>query len=380
MIGSGLLFSRYTRRYKTRPLHAGFLAQDTLLVHDEAHLEPCFQSLLETIIATQQADGELRKLHVIALTATNRAATANSSAPFTLTEADRENQIISKRINATKRLVLIGLGEEEKLDAKLVALAKAKPEGRAVLIFSRSIETTLKVATELDKGDHTGKVATLTGTMRGKERDELVSGNPVFQRFLSEKDRSENIAPSGGTVFLVATSAGEVGVNLSADDLVCDLSTYESMAQRFGRVNRFGDCDDSTVTVVIPTPEIRKFAKERADEKRKAGRDAEKKAIKQKLSPEEVQIEVQRARSAAGKDYEQNNALDLARIKTLKLLSLLKNSASPAALESLPPAERAAAFSPPPRLRVATDIQFDAWALTSIREPIAARRSRVATA
>ncbi|GAB4247367.1 MAG: hypothetical protein OHK005_13530 [Candidatus Methylacidiphilales bacterium] len=90
MIGSGLLFSRYTRGFKTRPLHAGFLAQDALLVHDEAHLEPCFQSLLETIVATQKADAELRQLHVIALTATSRAATANNTAPFTLTDEDQK--------------------------------------------------------------------------------------------------------------------------------------------------------------------------------------------------------------------------------------------------------------------------------------------------
>ena len=105
----------------------------------------------------------------------------------------------------------------------------------------------------MDKGEHKGKVAVLTGTMRGKERDELVSGNPVFQRFLPEKNRAKHIKPATGTAYLVATSAGEVGVNLSADDLICDLSTYESMAQRFGRVNRFGLCPDTTITVVHET-------------------------------------------------------------------------------------------------------------------------------
>jgi len=253
MIGSGLLFSRYTRGFKTRPLHAGFLAQDVLLVHDEAHLEPSFQSLLEIIVATQKAEAELRNLHVIALTATNRVETANNTAPLLLTEADRENETVGKRINAVKRLLLAPLDEADTLDAKLVALAKAKPDGRAVLVFTRSVAAALKVAAELDKGAHKGMVAALTGTMRGKERDALVSENPVFQRFLPEKDRAKNIEPRTGRVFLVATSAGEVGVNLSADDLVCDLSTYESMAQRFGRVNRFGLRDDSEITVVHET-------------------------------------------------------------------------------------------------------------------------------
>ena len=45
MIGSRLLFSGYGRGFKARPLHAGFLGQNTLLIHDEAHLEPAFQGI-----------------------------------------------------------------------------------------------------------------------------------------------------------------------------------------------------------------------------------------------------------------------------------------------------------------------------------------------
>lgn len=53
MIGSRLLFSGYGCGFRSRPLHAGLLGQDALLVHDEAHLEPAFQSLL-TVIADEQ--------------------------------------------------------------------------------------------------------------------------------------------------------------------------------------------------------------------------------------------------------------------------------------------------------------------------------------
>ncbi len=325
MIGSGLLFSRYTRGFKARPLHAGFLGQDVLLVHDEAHLEPSFQKLLESIVAAQSAAGDPHPLRLLELTATSRAEETNDSPPFTLTEADLQNESVAQRINATKTLSLITLRDDEKLEAKIVALAKAKLDGRATLIFIRSVQTALKIATELDKGDHRGKVAVLTGTIRGRERDELVSKNPVFQRFLAEKDRAQSITTAHGTVYLVATSAGEVGINISADDLICDLSTYESMAQRFGRVNRFGLRDDSEISVIHEAT------------------------------------------------FESEKPLEAARERTLALLKKLDGSASPAALAALPPADRAAAFSPPPKRRVATDIQFDAWALTSIREPIAAR-------
>ncbi len=348
MIGSGLLFSRYTVGFKLRPHHAALLAHDALIIHDEAHLEPAFQKLLESIIAEQNTSADPRKLRAIALTATSRTTTSITypRKPFGLDEnanaKDSDNDIVNKRINATKRLSLVALGANEKLDAALVTLAKQKTTGRAVLVFARSVETVLKIATELDKGETKGKVATLTGTMRGQERDNLVAGSPdkpdaipsaptrVFQRFLPKKDRAEGIEPATGTVFLVATSAGEVGVNLSADDLVCDLSTYESMAQRFGRVNRFGDRDDSTITVVHET---------------------EFESAKQPL--------------------------EAARERTLALLRKLNDDASPAALgklnETLSASERDAAFSPLPAMRTATAVQFDAWALTTIRESLSAR-------
>ncbi|MDB5387795.1 MAG: Type restriction enzyme res subunit, partial [Planctomycetaceae bacterium] len=46
MSGSRLLVSGYGIGFKSKPLHAGFLGQDVLLIHAEAHLEPAFQQLL----------------------------------------------------------------------------------------------------------------------------------------------------------------------------------------------------------------------------------------------------------------------------------------------------------------------------------------------
>ena len=53
------------------------------------------------------------------------------------------------------------------------------------------------------------------------------------------------------THYLVATSAGEVGADMDADHLVCDLSPLDSLIQRFGRVNRLG-LGAAIVDLVIP--------------------------------------------------------------------------------------------------------------------------------
>jgi CRISPR-associated endonuclease/helicase Cas3 len=350
MIGSGLLFNRYTVGFKLRPHHAAFLAQDVLLVHDEAHLEPAFQQLLRSIVAEQARSNDLRKLRVIELSATTRSVAPIES--FKIGEDDEQNEFVYKRLHAAKKLSLAAYGNGEDERAKIIKFALARQQtGRAILIYVRSVESATKVAAELDKGERKGHVLVLTGTMRGKERDELVN-NPIFQRFLPESARANGVAPADGSVFLVATSAGEVGINISADDLICDLSTYESMAQRFGRINRFGERNDSMITVVYPQefPHAIKI------------RDAEQAVVEGKKDAKKILREI--------KDKE---ASGISREKTLALLRKLNGDASPAALEKLSVNERITAFSPQPMIRVATDVQFDAWALTSIREGIAAR-------
>ncbi len=334
MIGSRLLFNGYGSGFKTRPHHAGFLGQDTLVVHDEAHLEPAFQRLLETLAGQQKTDGDLRPVHILALSATNRSAeeTAHS-----LTQSDYDHPRVRQRIHAAKKPTLHAISDEKKdLAEKLTELALARREsGRAVLIFARHLDVVQRVAAALGKAKVQPSPVKLIGPLRGLERDRLIY-DPTFQRFLPPTSRAKIKEPiSAGTVYLVATSAGEVGVNLSADDLVCDLSTFESMAQRLGRVNRFGDLPDgdrpaSTIDIVHPLS----FAYETSLEKQQ------------------------------GKDR-----VEIARERTLALFQKLeeKGTASPASLGDLPIADRLAAFSPPPEIPPATDILFDAWSLTTIR-------------
>jgi len=112
MIGSGLLFSRYTVGFKLRPHHAAFLAQDVLLVHDEAHLEPAFQKLLGSIVEEQSRSNDFRKLRVMELSATTRSGAL--TAPLLITEDDKQNDFVQKRLNAVKILSLMALGENEK--------------------------------------------------------------------------------------------------------------------------------------------------------------------------------------------------------------------------------------------------------------------------
>jgi CRISPR-associated endonuclease/helicase Cas3 len=342
MIGSRLLFSGYGSGFKSRPLHAGFLGQDVLLVHDEAHLEPAFQKLLEAIVAEQEVEGDPlgKRLRVLQLTATVRGAdghqvddpTVLRLTPEELRPVDsvpapsKSVEIARQRFGAVKRLTLSESDPKvvgESVTERALAL---KDTGRAVLVFLRTVKDVEKCLEKLRKEvKDDSRVALLTGTMRGYEREQLLE-TPVFRRFLPPAPSEEVTPPLEGTVYLVCTSAGEVGVNISADDLVCDLSPLDSMAQRFGRVNRFGLLTDTRIEVVCPTT------------------------------------------------FDEKDRLGPARELTRKLLERLGGDASPRSLGAILSAPEATkAFTPEPTIPPVSEILFDAWSLTTIREPLPGR-------
>lgn len=370
MIGSRLLFSGYRIGFRSRPPHAGFLGQDALLVHDEAHLEPAFQKLIETIEQEQTREAERGVnapwggLRVMALSATTRHdAQVEGCQPFHLTDQEKQPpdaipdpptrpiHRVWRRLKGKKALCLDHVVDDAKEHATTIArLALAHRESdTAVLIFAQTPDDVKNVHDKLidkERGVQADHVEQLTGTLRGLERDRMADprrpdASRVFARFLKppKPDAPESerwqIEPMGGTVYLICTSAGEVGIDISADHMVCDLSTFDSMAQRFGRVNRYGDRTDTRIDVVRP----KEFGKQE-----RSG----------KLTLDEI---------------------DTRRQKTLGLLQSLKGDASPLALSKLDPAARLAAFAPDPAIPPATDILFDAWALTSIRNKMPGRPS-----
>ncbi len=197
MIGSRLLFSGYGIGRNKRPLHAGFLGQDALLIHDEAHLEPAFQKLIETI-EIQQRDHEpptlWPKLRVMELTATTKSQT-----PFTMKHDDFANPVVNQRMNATKHLHLHELKDARKPAKEIVERALSFRDcQRAILIFAQNVETVLEIQSALAKAKVPPEnVRTLTGTMRGKERDGLagdasrgIPPDPTFARFLPDATSS----------------------------------------------------------------------------------------------------------------------------------------------------------------------------------------------
>lgn len=285
MIGSRLLFSGYGVSPKMRPYHAGLLGADTLLVLDEAHLVPPFEALLRTIArdpdsklgpSSPEDRERLPRLHLMSLSATGRTEKeADASIIFRLSDDDHKDKTIQLRLGAAKQLALVkeanALVDEIARRAWTVATARSPAR---VLVYCNSRQAAMDVRKEIvekqaKKAKIEPQIELLVGERRVHEREKLF-GWLVLNGFADKPKSGGRIEDGVGSAndakhwpevpaFLVATSAGEVGVDLDADHMVCDLVEWERMVQRLGRVNRRGgEGRVATIQVVAAPPKAEK--------------------------------------------------------------------------------------------------------------------------
>lgn len=291
MIGSRLLFSGYGglgKYYKS--LQAGLLGQDTLIVVDEAHLSPTFVTTLTRTKWMLEQRERFAPFGLIQLSATlavdeGRSANDNerpqplqidmhyynkvaqklrerNSSDVSSPDVSDVDRIAVKRLFAEKRCQWVEFTRDEGSQSKrgtADAEAKAivdcaiefKEQPVSVLIYGTTVDLVKRVdellRATLGK-EFNDRILLMTGGMRGLERDGLFD-NKAFKQFLPERDRRGE----GEAFYLVATSCAEVGVNLDADHGVFDLTTFDSMIQRCGRINRFGAAAANIKVVVDKT-------------------------------------------------------------------------------------------------------------------------------
>lgn len=327
MIGSRLLFRGYGVSSGLRPFQAGLLGADCLLVLDEAHLCPPFQALLEGVAG----DARLRPgvegvppFRLLALSATGQ----DREGAFALTAEDQADGFVRTRLTAAKSLRIVPAAG--RLDEQLAsaALALAATHGGRIALFCTSRDVAQKVVAHLAKTKPPeGAIVLLAGARRVMEREGARRGL-VAAGFLAPgmDDADADILP--GPTFLVATAAGEVGIDLDADHAVMDLAAAERMIQRLGRVNRRGGAGRQAHIQVIDA----------APDKEPAEATARRDACRQLLE---------------GLPPLPDGGMDASpgALRTLRNNPLLKTASTPAPLH--------------PALDRPT---LDAWAMTSLRD------------
>lgn len=369
MIGSRLLFEGYGVSRKMRPYHAGLLGVDSLVVLDEAHLVPPFEALLESMACPssgfQPKDGDSARtpdFHVLTLSATGK----NKAKVQGLTSDDlAEGTESRKRLDARKTIKFETPDKESDfpnwIAEKAWELSKSGNGPQRVLVFCNLRRVAESVAKAIKSHARDEKIEIYC--------EPLVGARRVRERQLAAERLKEHGWFSGAAkrpdkpTFLVATSAGEVGVDLDADHMVCDLVEWERMIQRFGRVNRRGDGDSQVHVLLEKEPEP----------------NAKEKAALEKAASDRDDKEVKLVRSFNEK---------IARARKLRapfdLLPLVRDGrdASPLALRNLrdqsqqiddPEAEkittilRAASTAPPLRPALSRPL-VEAWSMTSLKE------------
>ena len=245
-IGSRLLFRGYGVSDRMKPVHAGLLGVDSLILLDEAHLSRPFR---QTLCAVQRIGKASVQMAILSATPGARAKRR-----LELSSADRSDPVLKERLKAQKRVMLEEplCGERAAISAAFAKAAHAmagqlqsesgaSPPAVGIVVnrvaLARDIFNALKKRIEAERtsageeADETSAIL-MIGPSRDVGRDRIVKELAPFR---TGEERSQ-----AKPLFVVATQCMEVGVDLDLDGLVTQAASLDALRQRFGRVNRAG--------------------------------------------------------------------------------------------------------------------------------------------
>ena len=257
--GSRLLFRGYGVSPQARPIHAALVAQDSLLIIDEAHISRPFIQTLEWVkrYRLHQPRGcETVQLpfQLIQMTATPPADTRDDQ-KITLTPQDHEHPVLKPRLRAAKPARLIaepkakGKAREEQMAKRLAEEAEkilAENHPRSIAIMVNRVATARSIAAKLEN-ERKGRVTLLIGRLRPLDRE--VATKKIQERL---KTGATPVAPESGPLIVVSTQCLEVGADLDFDALVTEAASLDALRQRFGRLNRAGREIAARAVIVLP--------------------------------------------------------------------------------------------------------------------------------
>ncbi|MCQ8129556.1 type I-G CRISPR-associated helicase/endonuclease Cas3g [Methylomonas rivi] len=386
MIGSRLLFEGYGVSRNMRRYHAGFLGADSLCVLDEAHLCQPFEALLQAVASDKSLLPTVEQMLSIppfkrlSLSATGKQG---GNQAFGLQAEDYGDDVVAQRLNAKKELSIEIGNEGNPLPELLGAEAwDLKDSGNRILIFCNRREDARKIKADLENRFKQAKVKYpinfLTGGRRVRERQNLVAWLADYG-FLAGSEAKHDTP-----VFLIATSAGEVGIDLDADHMACDLVAFERMVQRFGRVNRRGEKSACIKVVAIPpkAPTVKRPTVPDVFMPQPPSippENADKALLKQYKQEQQAFEKAQKIYQKVQEEYAQQLASYQQTAKAfegyqaqLAVVKRLAGDASPGAITALKPKvpsdEMKAALSEELLRPALTRALVDAWSMTSLEQ------------
>lgn len=280
-VGSRLLFRGYGVSDAAKPIHAGLIGADCLILLDEAHLAEPFRQTLRRI-ARYKGDGPeavSAPWRVALLSATPRPE--EGATLFEPDSEDDDNPILAARRNAAKPVRLIAppkgkaeAVEEEDGDAKADAAAERQRVGAladavtaaiadlraqgidrpAVAVVVNRIARARRLFERLEA--ETGADAPpilMIGPTRAPDREQAVETLLPLRTRLWKEGETRALER---TTIVVATQCLEAGADLDFDGLISEAAPLDALRQRFGRLNRAGRPFVAHGAVVAGKPDL----------------------------------------------------------------------------------------------------------------------------
>ena len=262
-IGSRLLFRSYGRNSGTWPIHAGLVANDSLILLDEAH---CSQPFLQTLRAVAKYRTWAEKPLGRSFFPVVMSATPPPGLQDVFTDSSDEGtdpcHPLGRRQLAGKPAILkiVEIAEPgnstNTFSRELVEAAeRLLCEGRqAIVVFVNRVATARETRRLLQEAPSTDvDVMLLTGRMRPVDKDVVVAGLKKLNLHSDGSSKRELARP----VVVVATQTLEVGADLDFDGLVTECASLDALRQRFGRLNRMGRDIRSRAEILIRSDEVK---------------------------------------------------------------------------------------------------------------------------
>lgn len=259
-IGSRLLYRGYgLRSGYTAPIHAGLVANDALIILDEAHCANPFRQTLAAIDKYRGwAENDVIRSPFIR-TILSATPPVEIEETFSIGDEDRAHPVLKQRIEASKPASLKVVSKAKGKNA-LEQLSKAMSseinvlldkQVQAIGVIVNRVDTARMVYRMLAQNSAIDCVL-LTGRMRPIDKDAVV-GEWLDKLQVRTTDQTRELERP---VVVVATQTLEVGANLDFDALVTECAGLDALRQRFGRLNRGGQPINACGVILIRGDQI----------------------------------------------------------------------------------------------------------------------------
>jgi CRISPR-associated endonuclease/helicase Cas3 len=264
-VGSRLLFRGYGVTNSMKPVHAGLIGADCLILLDEAHLSEPFRQTLHWV-KNYRGEGWRTTTDlpapwvVVQMTATPGSG---GGTILGLAEADYANETLNQRWEASKPARLIDISRFRSAEAEKPEGEKGRTNDEEKYRVAELVRATLEGITTLREAgiENPATAVVVNRVARAREVFEELCNSPV----LDQAERVLMIGPARPVerdaqieeklalirtgseerklvvpLVIVSTQCIEAGVDIDLDGLITESAPLDALRQRFGRLNRAG--------------------------------------------------------------------------------------------------------------------------------------------